>query len=948
MHYRPQHPVSCQSTVNQLRITLAASLLVLAHVASAADEISITPAERQMNIAGSGIVTLRFEVENRSGSSRQFQERINLPDGWQLISNTAPFVLSSNGRDVRLIHVSLPKAANAANYRIDYQISASNDGTISSSESVNVRVAAQAGTELGQHQAPGSLLTGEQFIVDYVVRNTGNQTIDYRFSAYDTDSFINSVEPSRAKIKPGGTRIIRVTGRVNSRIDETRTYKVTLQARGDGKRANHSINIPLIARVSKGLGHYQKLPGKLRTSLTVQRDQQLNQNGQTLYEDSRAFQLEYYASGRIDEAGKHNVEIRLRNGDQRDMHSRLNDQLEAYYVAYWNDELKVETGHQSFNTTRLIGNALSGIGATAQYQPRPAEQTTHQPLKIRGFYGRSRATDSQDERSIFAALNYNWGNHEVAASFFRSRKQNAAAETTDYTIGSVAGIWRGKNISVRTELARDDTGNNAYWVEAGGQWKDLGFNASVTRADSNFSGSISDALRTYGSLHYKIDGRSSVSFYTRHTQSNLKQETDREIRADREQHLRFTRTLGGHDQASVSVGYRQRREQDKRPNPTTNYLTKAVTLEYQHRFEDFDLRVATEKGRREDALAPDTDTWSRSFSVNWRPTHTVNLGTSYAISQGLNNAGRTKTLGVNGAFKLNDRYSFGGYAQYNNNEFDGTRSRNYELHYTYDMKKYGELGVRASRIDNLTASGARDQDYAIRFEYSLPLDIPFRKRRNIGTVKGTLHNPDNTPAQNIVLKMDDQYAVTDENGLFFYPTAKARAYQLTLDNTRPDTAGLILNGTGQHNTVNVAANKTTTLDLTLQKGSRLRGKLAQFIPDTEALLFGSGEDPQNLTEDKGIALVLLELKPVGPADNRITFRRTTLFDGSFSFRGVPPGQWALHINESTRIPKNFRLEKNRILIDLAAGDDQALMIRALPVAQTIKKSGPAQGFTVSG
>jgi len=49
-----------------------------------------------------------------------------------------------------------------------------------------------------------------------------------------------------------------------------------------------------------------------------------------------------------------------------------------------------------------------------------------------------------------------------------------------------------------------------------------------------------------------------------------------------------------------------------------------------------------------------------------------------------------------------------------------------------------------------------------------------------------------------------------------------------------------------------------------------------------------------------------------------------------------------------KLPKNFRLEKNNILIDLEAGKEEILIIRALPTEQTIKKQGPSDGFSVSG
>lgn len=72
------------ATSNGFKLTLVASLLVLNHVAFAADDITITPNQRQITADKTGIITLRFEVENRSNQAQQLAETVTLPDGWEL------------------------------------------------------------------------------------------------------------------------------------------------------------------------------------------------------------------------------------------------------------------------------------------------------------------------------------------------------------------------------------------------------------------------------------------------------------------------------------------------------------------------------------------------------------------------------------------------------------------------------------------------------------------------------------------------------------------------------------------------------------------------------------------------------------------------------------------------------------------------------------------------
>ncbi len=923
-----------QKTLGNLRLTLAASLLVLAQTALAADEIGITPYQRQLNLKGNGIVTLRFEVENRSGMTRQLQENISLPEGWQLISNTAPFLLADGMRDVRLIHVSPPKGAGAGNYQIGYNVTSLDNGGIASHETVTVQLQAQAGLKLEMQQAPGSLLEGEGFIVDFLVENTGNQEVTYALNANDNEGFIHAVEPRRMTLPAGRSALVRIKGRVSGKISETSRYTVTLQARGGGNKAEQTAQIPLIARVPAGLGKYQKLPGKIKTTYTIEAGDGKDRD------TSRAVQLEYFGRGSIDKDGEHSVEVKLRNG-QTQANGQRNEQLEEYYLAYWNDGLKVKTGHQSFSTNHLTGNSLTGIGASATFNPKGKKGK--RPLTIHAFYGQTRPGEKETERSVFAALNYDWDKVSFEGSVLEHQKNKGKKQL----ITAASGTWRGENLTARAEIASDGTAQ-AYSTDLTGQWDKLGFNASVTRADAAFNGSISDTLQAYANLNYQLDERNTFSARARQTRDNLAEDQRREIRSDQEGQIRYTHVLDSENPAEITVGYRHRREKDLRPAPTTNRKTEAVILEYQKQFDAVEVRLATEFGKRTDTLKTGGTGSRQEISVNWHPEQKLHLGGNYAINNGLDNVGKSHSAGINGRLDLTPRSHLGGYVQYTNKEEDNSHSRSYELQYQHDLRKLGEIGIRARQIDNLASDGERKRDHTLQLEYTLPLDIPFRRRDNIGSLQGSLRTPDNQPAADVVLQLDGQYAVTDQQGRFSYPDIVAKDYQLSIDASRPGTQGLMIDSSTGENTVQVEADKTAKLNLTLSQGAHLKGRLLRFVPDTATVLQSPENSGNNLKADKGVGMVLLELHPIGERGKRIVHRRSTLFDGSFSFIGIPPGQWELVVTDPSRLPDNFRLEQSRFAIELSPGNNQDVLIRALPAAQTIKKTGPQQGFDVSG
>lgn len=76
--------------------------------------------------------------------------------------------------------------------------------------------------------------------------------------------------------------------------------------------------------------------------------------------------------------------------------------------------------------------------------------------------------------------------------------------------------------------------------------------------------------------------------------------------------------------------------------------------------------------------------------------------------------------------------------------------------------------------------------------------------------------------------------------------------------------------------------------------------------------------------------------------------RETDAEGRFNLIGLAPGTWQLVINNQQALPKHYRLEQSQWQLELKAGQVQELTIRAVPQQQDIEKTGPTEGFFVSG
>jgi hypothetical protein len=934
-----QHP---QATRYALNLTLAASLLVLAQTALAADEINITPGQRQVTVNKPGIITLRFEVENRSGQTQQLEEQLTLPEGWELITNTAPFLLSNGARDVRLVHVTAPPGTAAGTYMIGYQVTASNNGGVTSSQTVAVQMEEQAGVNLTASAPPGSLLGGESFTVDFTLENTGNHRVTYQLSSNDEENYITSVEPRSVSIAAGESSNITVKGTIPRDITETTSYRINLEARGGGKLAQASTTIPLIARTSKGLGKYQKLPGKLTTRYTRQTRQNTDGSNTSSYQA----QAEYYAHGAIDPEGKHNIEIRARNGKNSSDVTNSEQQSE-YQFKYQNGVWEVSTGNQNFHASNLSGNSLSGVGVEATYTPRNKKQ--RKPLAVRAFSGRSCPGDTTHEKVSGATANYQWEHFDAGVSIIEhSKEATATTPASKETVKAVNGGWHNNNIRIHSEAAEDNDGH-AWSIDASGQWKKISLSTSYLKADPTFDGSSTDALQSYSTARYQLDDQTSIEANTRHTRNNLRQDITQEVRDDREHQVRVSRRFGQDQQIEVSLGQRLRTEKDLRITPTTDRTISDTSLEYQQQFEKFFVRAKLARGSRKDRIKSSSRGTSGGLTISWKPTAKLSANASLAISNGLDSDGKNISVGANATYQLNKHTAFSGYWQRSKNTGDNTHADSFEAKLTHETKQLGTIGLGIRRTNNLASDGRTGRDNMFLAEYSVPLDMPIRRRRNIGSVDGKVHYAeDQRPASDIVVQMGGQYAVTDQNGTFHYPDVLAKDYTLNVDSTRSNSEGYMLTENGAEASVNVLAGQTSKPTFELHRASRVTGKIQTYAPNTQVAVLGTKETPSTLTPQKGLGMVLVELRPVGDVGKRIVYKRTTLYDGSFSFAGIPPGNWELVVVDSDKVPDNYRFEQTMFAVNLNQGGDQEILVRALPMIQNIKKTGPTGGFNVIG
>lgn len=909
-------------------------LLLWSPMSWAADELQITPLESIINVSDRGIVTLRFEVQNTQADYQDFIENIQTPEGWFLLSTNAPFYLNAGDRDLRLIHMSVPRNISAGQYTIPYQVSAQDNVNVNGFASVIVQVEGTSGVELIKIQSPENLLAGEPYEVVFQVKNLGNRSTHYNFKLEQNDGYAHEAEPHELTLKAGQTGIVKVTGAIPDGSNYDGAHSFSLRAIGGSKEAKTRVSIPLVSYRTEGLSPYHRLQGTATLSHS--------QNKQ----DQQQTQLNLNVQGSLDQQGKHNVSLYMRSGRKAGQEDR---QDEAQYRArYWNDQWQVDTGHLNFQTNRLAGHNISGVGAEVKYRPNLRQD--QQPLEVRAFQGKTQVEDNLTEQEkvqgLSAQYRFNKTPLRIGASFIKYQEGERAAEV----IHGLNAAWTKGRWSFQGEFSQDDHAS-ARAIDIGYNHKRYSLNFNHLRGEPEFTGAIQDRETNYASANFKVNDNSRIRVAARQSRDNLANDSSKTTKRQNEQSIQYSHTLGAKRNIQLTTGYRIRKESEEHQNTKDDITIKSATAGYSHTIDQVRVRADLEHGTRKDhSTGTETQGTKQQVAVDWTPNKDTRLGLTYANSDSLSSDVETQSVGLRGSYQFNKNDSLSAYWQRRMTD-DDESTDNLNIAYNKQFNDGDRVSVRASQ----SRKEGTDNETAWRLGYSTPIGIPFRPRHDIATLKGMITFKDNNePASNVIINLDGQKIVTNQKGEFDYGNVLAKSYQLSVDTSRLEGTGYILGERGNSVTVDLKPKETKRLKLSLSQGASIKGTLKTFIKDNRAALNNQNKNIQApLIADQGIRGILLELTPnrlVGSSrkkDDKV-FRRLTDSRGEFAFLGIPEGQWSLRVVDINKLPKNFKLTQKQFLIDIKAGEQKDMLIRVLPSQQTIQKTGPSQGFSVSG
>lgn len=86
------------------------------------------------------VVTVVFQVTNRTGAAADLEGRLSMPEGWRAITPEFPFTLPAGGSAMRLVSFFVPERVAAGEYRVSYSVGIRGRPGALGGSTLNVRV----------------------------------------------------------------------------------------------------------------------------------------------------------------------------------------------------------------------------------------------------------------------------------------------------------------------------------------------------------------------------------------------------------------------------------------------------------------------------------------------------------------------------------------------------------------------------------------------------------------------------------------------------------------------------------------------------------------------------------------------------------------------------------------------------------------------------------------
>jgi len=894
--------------------------------------LTVRPADSDLYEAVPGqTVTVVFLVRNVNAPAGQYSPEIGLPPEWKPVTEEFPFPLEPGQLEVRPVSFYIPENTPPGAYNVRYILRSRSAPSISDLYSITVRVVAVSQMSASLVETPKMAVAGEEYEVVVNLTNESNQRETFSVTVSSADK----EDRREYTLRPGQGKKILVRKKTDDRIRRSYEDRIrfTFRMEADDLVSRTLISkVLIVPRRGEEADGYHRYPIKASAMQVVQR------GGHT----ASGFQGDLVGEGSLDEAGSHYIGFRLRAPDIYE--TSILAEHDELYLNYRNDRLDAFIGDKVYHLSTLTENFRYGRGLEYSHQ--------WSNITAGGFYQKPRwYTAAKHELAGYARCRIE-DRGGVDLSILDKERDGVHGQ-----ILSLAGNWNtpGKS-ELKAEIARSvvkGRDQNAFHFQLNGQWRKFYCNSNWIYADPDFLGYYRDTYFTSSTLSYKHSPNLRVLGTFRVERQNFDSDTTRFSSPYSEYYqlgVDFKTLLG----PRCSLELRKRSREDRLPESHYNYLEQSVRARLMHGTRRLSLTASAEIGKTHNRLLDreaDMLRCTASMYWKWGGRQSLRAYLYYDRHNRYSEVSREYlTTGINATLALGQRTLLQLYYHnyYSPEQIYHDRDL-FAFSLGHTLPNHHQIRIRFRHT--LLRNSTEEDEIAALVQYTVPLNVPLHKKKNVGVVSGRVVDAETMePVSDLIVRLNGITAVTDASGEYLFPPLIPGSYYLTIDRNR-----IGLDRTTAQKLpldVQVLAGDEMKIDLAIVHSASVSGRILlaggeSASPKGSEARYINGDTPRLRQDDSGaadngIANIIVEL---GRDDE--VLRRLSDDRGVFLFQDLRPGPWTLRIYDRN-LPAFHYLEKEIFYLDLEPGDFQELTIRALAKKRRIRMQDSWGAVSIEG
>lgn len=855
--------------------------------------------------------TLVLRVENPNPFQVNCTLNAILPANWQVSNLSEQLLLEPKAAKNLFILLKPEITAPPGDTALKIQFT-DEENNVSITKTIYLTVDAIHDVQLSLLDKPKMVVAGNNFRMDFEVKNYGNAPERLKIYSSDGRLFIDDVY-----LQPGESKFIPLTNITDESITHQHRVagRLMVQTEYTEEPVSLGSSVVVYPKANKKTEKYHRLPVYASVQyMGVQRGEQMQNN----------FQYELRGNGTIDRFNLHHIDFTFR-GPNRFSVARIGnyDQYSVEYTYKKSDEnyTKVKVGDFSYNLTNLTEAFRWGRGVEIQHKKGK--------LDVGAFYNQPRFF--QQAKSVSAA----YAGYQLK-EYWRiqlSGLSKVLAEDINGNLGSVLNEFEFKDHKLGVELSLGTKGQNsgsAFHAYAMGRFKGFNYTSQTIYASKDYAGYYSNGVFSNNSLNYRKNkwGLLAGLYYNATNPALDTLFTAAPYTINYRAGVQYFPSKMWRLQTTYQYRFKEDRFTTKKFLYREQGVRQAITLSKTA----IKGALYAEFAQTQNLLIISDSNTSNSFYTQLQLAKTFwgNL-----------------TVGAFGQYALTNRYDASSqrYVFYGGNVSAHLRkwlNANMSYRNNYFIEEYARdrsliEGTLTAAVDRHTLSIRLSKalqrntvdasNFFISAKYTIRLDVPTAKNLNLYTLNGKFKSNYKKSLEGVILTVGGNTVVSDRIGAFQVHDLSYGPHVLDIDKSTLPIG--YITSIPVPTVVEILPNEENAINISIIKGAEISGTLTFTIDERSSR--------------EGLSAPIKVIKATNGDLEYLTY---TDENGNFNFKGLTPGEWKVRLVKPGEMGNRWEVVKFLDTVILEEGKHGTAELEVRSRQRSIKFSG--KKFKVGG